>query len=470
MSNSRLEIDLGAVERNVGVIRRVLAHGKHDPADLANPAPPLTPARPAQRDPKRHAIAIGAVIKQDAYGMGAVRVARRLSACGVEMLAVYSPDEARALAEAPIDTPILVLMPMHEVPRADALYRLAVRGRLHVVAHDLEQAKGLIAMAGWLGIRLPIHVQVDSGMSRGGCSADEAARIVQAIAEFPGRVRLAGVMTHFASAPSDHQATLEQARVFRAWIDRVRPLIPPGCLVHASNTTAMLRSHRLHGTMVRVGLSLFGLGADGVADPENFEFRDASSLLQPAVRWVSRVVHVTEVPAGWGVGYGCEWRAPHPSRIALVPTGYADGYPLGLGAPGRGMVGLTGRPFDRTKTTESPAGRIGALYAPVVGRVSMDQITLDVTDLPEWAWRLGHEVELIGADPHAPNHLAALAQAAGTIKHEFLCRIHPHVERLYLSSNLADESPLSPAATSTPVLRSVAKSPAAPAARIVEAG
>ncbi|HPO93890.1 MAG TPA: alanine racemase C-terminal domain-containing protein, partial [Phycisphaerales bacterium] len=184
-------------------------------------------------------------------------------------------------------------------------------------------------------------------------------------------------------------------------------------------------------------------------------------------------VHVQEIPTGWPVGYGSTWRAPkradgRNSRIALIPVGYADGYPRALGGAGEkrvnppqahavagaglygggpGFVGFTGRPFERRGSAEpdlAPLDHDGSplpvIYAPVVGRVSMDQITVDVTDVPDHYLRPAGsgagpdafgEVELYGRDRSAPNYLPRLAAAANSITHELLCRIHPRVERVY---------------------------------------
>jgi len=167
------------------------------------------------------------------------------------------------------------------------------------------------------------------------------------------------------------------------------------------------------------------------------QFREAAARLQPAVRWTAPIVHVKEVPAGFPVGYGSTWRAPargpgrsRPTRLALVPVGYADGYPRALGNVAK--VGLTGRRWERSAVgggvDESSAKQV---YAPVVGRVSMDQITVDVTDVPEEWCAVGMEVELAGRDRAAPHYLPRLAEQAGSVTHELLCRICPRVERVY---------------------------------------
>ncbi len=409
--------------------------------------------------PAQPRVQLCAIIKQDGYAMGAPRLARKLAAMGVEMLAVYCPSEARDLAEAPVKTPVLVLMPVSTFDRKDPLYRLAVAGRLHLVLHSEEQALELSSVASRVGVTFPVHVQVDTGMSRGGCLPEQAYRLVELALSSP-RFRLAGVMTHFSSPGHEDEFTREQARVFRGFVDRIKPLLieattrgslrnQPPVVVHAANTSGVFRSSDLHATMVRVGQGLLGYGRDALVDVANIEHLASAERLRPAVRWVSRIVHVQDVPAGWPVGYSRLWHARKPSRIAIVPVGYADGYPIAL--TNTGKVRLTGLAWDRPRTSEPLASRSEVIdahsgqrgascFAPVVGRVSMDQITIDVSDAPPELTRLGSEVEIIGDDPSAPNHLSTLAAQAGTITHQLLCSISGSLERVYLNSTLVGGS------------------------------
>ena len=422
MTTSRLEIDLAAIDSNIGVIRSAIASA-------------------AESHPSK--VQLCAIVKQDAYALGAPRIAKRLASLGVDLLAVYCLAEARQLADSPIRTPILVLMPVDGFDRQDPLYRLAVTGRLHLVLHSERQAHSLIACANSLGLALPVHVQVDIGMSRGGCLPDEAERLVTLATTSP-RLRLAGLMTHFSSPASDEPFTREQARFFRNWIERVKPKLAaaiarghPPCVVHAANTAAMFRSASFHATMVRVGLGMLGY-ADDMSDADAPpQFDEALRALRPSVRWVSRIIHVQDIPSGWPVGYGRTWHSERPSRIAIVPVGYADGYPIGLS--NRAKVRLTGLQWDRPRTVEPTASfdldPTRSIWAPVVGRVSMDQITIDVTDAPSELANVGGEVEVIGPVPGMPNHLPTLAQQAGTITHEMLCRLSAVPERTYLFSN-----------------------------------
>ncbi len=425
MTTSRVEIDLAAIDRNVSLLRRCAREGA------------------AKAGVPESSVQFCGVIKQDAYGLGAVRVAKRLASIGVDLLAVYCAAEARILAEAPINTPVLILMPTYSFDRNDPLYRLAVRGRLHFALHSLAQAEELHALANKLGMTLPVHVQLDVGMSRGGCLPEEATALVR-FAVNAARLRLAGVMTHLSSPASDEAFTREQARLFRNWIDGVKPLLAESakkghgpCVVHTANTAATLRSHNLHGTMLRVGQGMYGYGGENWFENDQPEFAAAAERFEPAVRWLSRIVHVQEIPAGWPVGYERTWVSQRPSRIAIVPVGYADGYPRALS--NRGVVRLTGLEWDRPRTIgpleDRPNPGVAGKFARVVGRVSMDQITLDVTDCPQELSRVGMEVEVVGTDKDGPNHLPLIATLSNSITHELLCRISPHLERVYVASN-----------------------------------
>src|SRR5690606_32095015 len=142
-----------------------------------------------------------AVLKQDAYGTGAGRLVKRIAAAGARLVAVYAPAEARSIIEAAVDLPILLLMPVRSLDRFDPVYRYATTGRIHLTLHGLDQLRDVEQLAGRLGVPVPVHVQLDTGMSRGGCLPDEAKRLVEGVLA-SRRLTLAGLMTHFASAGS----------------------------------------------------------------------------------------------------------------------------------------------------------------------------------------------------------------------------------------------------------------------------
>jgi alanine racemase len=403
-STSWIEVDLPAIAANVRTMRQVLASRIAGSTSGGRAAPSTQPA-------------LCAVLKADAYGLGAPRIAKRLQIAGAEMLAVYTPEQARGLVEAAITAPILLLMPLHDLDRADVLYRAAARGQLHLTIHDTPTLDAAITITERLGLRLAVQLEIDTGMSRGGASPAEAGALLKRIVAHP-RLVLTGAFNHLACADHDRAITDDQAEKFSRWLEEHRALIPADAVIHEANSFAAFRSARYHRTMVRVGLALLGYGGEEFGEPGEFEFESDASRLLPAVRWLSQIVHVKRVPPGTPVGYGSTWRAARPSRLGLIPVGYADGYPLALSNAAHVGVAIT--------------GGIRA-YVPLVGRVSMDQITVDLTDVPETHVSIGTPVEIVGHDRSAPNHLPAMARRAGTITHEMLCRLSPRLTRQYLA-------------------------------------
>lgn len=390
-----IEIDLGAIGRNAAVVRRTIG-----------PTAGLC-----------------AVVKADAYGMGAVRIARSLAKSDVSMVAVYGLDQARELVQAGIALPILVLAPVRTLERDDRVYWAASRGLIHLTIHDADNLRAIMGIAEGLGINLPVHLDIDTGMGRGGASLIEgpsgASALAKRIIEHP-RLRLAGVSTHWATADSDGMHLRTQVERFERWISEMEPVLPKDCIIHGSHTPGAFRGSRLHYSMVRVGIGLFGYASESFSPAERFDLGRAAADLEPSIRLVTHVVHVKTVETGWSVGYGCTWRAQRPSRLALLPVGYADGYPLALS--NKGTVGIA-----------LADGRVA--YAKVVGRVSMDQMVVDVTDLPEELVGAGTEVELIGNHRGEPNGLAELAMVAGTIPHQMLTALSTRLPRRYVHAN-----------------------------------
>lgn len=415
-TSSWIEVDLPAIAANARIVREILASRIAGSASGGRATPATTPG-------------LCAVLKADGYGLGAARVAKRLQVAGVDMLAVYSPEQARSLIEAAVTTPILMLMPLHELDRGDLLYRAASRGQLHLTIHDDATLDAAVTITEQLGMRLAVQIEIDTGMSRGGATPEEATGLLKSIAGHP-RLILTGVLNHFASADRDEAITREQAEQFTRWIEENRRRIPPDAVIHEANTFGTFRSSAYHRSMVRIGLALLGYAAEEFGEAAGFEFEAEASRLTPVVRWISQIVHVKQVAPGTPVGYGSTWRAPRATRLGLVPVGYADGYPLALS--NNAHVGLPLESGIRA-------------YVPVVGRVSMDQITVDLTDVPEGQAGIGTRVEVIGSDRSAPNHLPTLAKRAGTIGHELLCRLSPRLTRQYVSV----EQPVAPAVKGT---------------------
>ncbi len=378
-----------------------------------------------------------AVVKADAYGLGATRIAHRLAHLGVEMLGVYSPEEAAALAASGVSRPMLILMPVRQLDRAHHLYRLAIQEKLHLTIHDTPQLQQVNQIGRSLGCRLPVHLYLDTGMSRSGLSVTELSDQIGRIAALR-YIRLAGLYTHLAAADSDPAFIESQINAFDRWIEQHQAQLPPDVSIHVANTFAALRSTQHHRSMVRIGLGLWGYG-DTLLD--NSPQINLDEPLQPIVRWVSRINHIQRYLQGSPVGYGSTHRLAQDSVLAVVPMGYSDGYPLTLG--NQAMVGL-----------EDTHGRM-TLAAPVVGQVSMDQIVINLsatihtphqladadgtppdhdspTDVAATAHlKIGSCVELISNNPGSPCALPQLAKQAGSNCYELLCRLSPRLPRRY---------------------------------------
>ncbi len=382
----RVEVDLAALDRNVRTFQRLAGSRR----------------------------SLCAVVKADAYGLGAVPIARRLAMRGVDWLAVYSGRQAMELLAAGIRSRILILMPTDLDGADELLCRAVAEGRVQLTVHRTDQLRALDAHGEALGARVPVHVEVDTGITRGGMAPAEAEHVLRNRGGYP-HVRLAGIFTHPACPAGDGTFTEAQFHRFARLLARRRGSIDRGARAHFAETFAALRDGRYHLDMLRIGLGLYGYGGDAVSEPE-----EAPPSLSPVVRWTSRVVHLHDVPPGTPVGYGGTFVTERRTRLALVPAGYGDGYPLALTNRGVVRVGP-----ERTA-------------APVRGKVNMDQITVDVTDRP--STEVGTEVELIGADPQAPNALPRLAALAGGSSYEMLCRLSPRLPRHYVERMAPDPS------------------------------
>lgn len=386
---SWLDINLTRLEQNLQTFRTLVGQSQS-----AVTAPPL----------------ICGVVKADAYGLGAATIAQRLVAKGVDMLAAYSANQAADLLRVSMNCPILVLAPMRELTRTDALYRAAVTGRLHLTIHDLPQIDQTLKMGTTFGCTFPVHLHVDTGMSRSGLSPEEFAHAIQKI-QGMRHLKLAGIYTHLASAQAANDSAYEQLERFEFLLAQHAALIPATTLTHIANTFATCRDTRFHRQMIRVGLGLYGYGPELLETPQAVE---GMAALRPIMRWRTRINHVQRYPKGSLVGYDSMFTCQRDSVLGVVPVGYADGYPLALSD--QAVVVLP---------ELLVAGR--AVAAPIRGRVNMDQMVIDLTDVPEA--KVGTEVELISDDPASPCALPKLAKMAKSHCYEMLTRLSPRVAR-----------------------------------------
>jgi len=336
-----------------------------------------------------------AVVKADAYGHGAVPVARAALEAGADMLAVAIPEEGIELREAGITAPILVLGGIDE-EAAEAV----VAGDLTQVVFDEPCVRALSDAGVRLGRTARVHLKLDTGMSRIGVRTEaEAAALTALIDSLPG-IELTGCFTHMATADEpDSAGTLVQIARFEALCEAIARVHPAPITRHAANTASIFRYPQAHFDMVRGGIALYGYPpVPGVAG------------LQPAMRWVTRAVYVKTIAPGDRVSYGGTFTASRDTRVMTVPVGYADGYRRGLS--GKGCVLVRGR------------------RAPILGRVCMDQIMVDVTDIP--GAQAGDEVVLLGRQGVACIDAEEMAGWLGTISYEVLCAPSRRVPRVYI--------------------------------------
>ncbi len=353
--------------------------------------------------------AIG-IVKADAYGHGAVMVARALVGAGAPLLAVALVEEGVELRDADIGAPILVLGAAY-----GDRYDLLLRHRLTPVVFTPEHVERLAAAARAAGARAPAHVKVDSGMGRVGVAPAELPALMEALRRAP-EVDLEGVCTHFASADLEPRAATErQVRLFQEVSDElVRAGFAPR-LRHLANSAGTLEYPDTRQDLIRPGIMIYGYSPFEGDAQVSAPAREAAGRLRPALTWLSAITHVKTVAPGTPISYGGRWIAQRTSRIATIPVGYADGYDRRLsGRPGFGCADVLVR------------GR----RAPVAGTVCMDMTMVDVTEVPGAG--VGDEVVLIGAQGALRIGADELAAKAGTISYEILCGIGKRVPRRYL--------------------------------------
>ncbi len=339
-----------------------------------------------------------ASVKADAYGHGAVAVARALAEAGVDHLAVSHVNEAAELREAGITLPILLLA---YTPPSEAA-RLAALGVAQSVS-DREYAVALNEAAAAAGVSVAVHIKLDTGMGRIGFVCHEATPTEDIVAACAlPQLCVEGVFTHFALAdvatPEADAFTKLQFSRFTAALAALEAQGVTFPLRHCCNSAAALRFPEMHLDMVRPGIVLYGCPPD--------EALSLPVTLTPVMTLCSVVAQVKTVPAGTHVSYGGTAVTTGETRLATVPIGYADGLP-------------------RVCSNRMALG-VGGGRAPIVGRVCMDQCILDVTELP--AVTPGETVTVFGAAPTA----GELAATADTISYEILCRVGKRVPRVYV--------------------------------------
>lgn len=366
MVRALARVNLAAIERNVSRLKSELAEGCR----------------------------LCAVVKAEGYGHGAVQVGRAALSAGAAWLAVATAEEARRLREAAITQPILIMGALSAEELVTAL-----EARADVVAwterfvEDLERA----ATA-----EVGVHVKFDTGMGRLGTrDREEALRVAERVAAAAQHVRLAGAMTHFATADDDPEFMATQLQAFDPFVTEMRRVFPD-VVVHATNSAATLRCADAHFDMVRCGIAIYG------CDPANLDPEPCG--LEPALELSSYVAALKLAEPGDSAGYGRRFIAERPTWIATLPIGYADGLRRALGDFNCEVL-IRGRRH------------------PVVGAVSMDNITVDVGQAPDVT--VGEAATIIGRDGGQRQTAEDLARRIDTINYEIVCGISARVPREY---------------------------------------
>ncbi len=380
------EIRLSALAHNIKAIRRHIDSGE---------------TRSAKR-PQRKILAI---VKANAYGHGAVPVSRALAKAGADWFGVTSTAEGIELREGKIRKPILVLTGFW--PGEEK----------RLIQHDLtpaitrcEQLRFLERAAARARRRVKFHVKFQTGMNRLGLSPGDVPCFARTLAASP-HLECEGVFTHFASSEVfTDQRVEEQQREFECILEHLCRLGISPPLVHMANSAAVASRPQTWASMIRPGLVLYGYH-QSYEPPELTAQTNANLPLQPALALRARLISLRDTAPGQAVGYNGRWVAQRPSRVAVISAGYADGLPRSLTNKGRVIV--------------------RGQFAPLVGTVSMDLTTADVTDIPGVA--VGDVATFYGVDGNATQYVSDVARQLGTVTSELCCALGTRVPRFYLA-------------------------------------
>jgi alanine racemase len=343
-------------------------------------------------------VEVMAVVKANAYGHGAAPVARAALAAGATRLAVHRAIEGIELRQAGIEAPILV---MGYTPPDGAELVASWRLTPSMITREFAQALSMRARA--LGLVIPVHIKVDTGMSRYGLMPVEVVDFLRSLDNLPG-LQVEGLFTHFATADwADQTFALQQLAVFEEVIAAAQLAGYQIPLIHAANSAAAMRLPQAHFDAIRLGIAMYGMHPSAEWPPV-FE-------IQPALTLKSKVSRVRLLPAGSGVSYGLTFVTKAPTLAALVPAGYGDGYHRILS--NKGSVLIRGR------------------RAPILGQICMDQFVVDVSHIP--GVQQDDEVVLVGAQGQECIRAEEVAALAGTINYEVTTSLLPRVVRVYKS-------------------------------------
>ncbi|MCR4705524.1 MAG: alanine racemase [Lachnospiraceae bacterium] len=341
-----------------------------------------------------------AVIKADGYGHGGVEIASAIRDLPfLYGFATATYEEARELRSSGVVKPVLVLG--YTFPYC---YEEMVRSDIRTALFRLDTARELSDTAVRLNRKAKVHIKVDTGMSRIGIRPDECGlSFVKECMALPGLL-IEGIFTHFAKADmTDFSPAIRQYEMFRDFTARIETeLLLSIPVKHCSNSAGIIRMPEANLDVVRAGITLYGLWPSDEVEQDIVE-------LHPALSWKSHIVFIKDLEAGREISYGGTFRVEHPMKVATIPVGYADGYPRSLS--NKGYVLIRGK------------------RAPILGRVCMDQMMVDVTAIPDATE--GDEVVLIGSSGSLCITAEELGDLSGRFNYELVCDISPRVPRIY---------------------------------------
>ena len=380
--NQWIELDEQAYRANVALFRRIIG-------------------------PERE---LCAVVKANAYGHGVREIVPLARRSGVDSFAVHSLEEAVVLREMGVTEPILLL---GYTPRGQP-GEVVARG-LRTVVYDLETLRELDRLGRSAGRPVPVHVKVETGTNRQGIDGARLEQLLEELRHAKG-CRAEGIYTHFANIEDTtrHTYARQQMERFDVAVRKARELGLGRLKVHSACSAAALLFSETLGDLVRLGISQYGLWSSKqtylsyrLAHPEA-----PDEILRPVLSWRCRISQVKDVPADSFVGYGCTYQTTRPTRLAVLPVGYGDGYDRALSNAAWALVN----------------GR----RAPVRGRVCMNLLMIDVTDIPDV--QVEDEVTLIGAQRENVITADDLADLAGTINYELVARLSPAIPRVVVGA------------------------------------
>ena len=380
---TRIEINLSNLTRNIKVLKNHL---------------------------KSPSTKIMAVVKSNAYGHGTLEISKHAVKSGVNALGVVLATDGIRIRKAGIKSPVFIL---GEPPME--IVRDALKYDFTLCLNSYEKAKAVSARCASFGKKLTVHIKVDTGMNRVGINFSNAVEEILKISALPG-LKIEGVFTHFSCASERDMAYTEmQWQRFQDVLSGFEEKKMRFNTVHCANSAAFLRDRKYHLDMVRLGISLYGLGPFDI-DAQSWLEKEVLEIigeLRPILSLKSRVSFVKTVEAGEAISYGATFRTRRKSVIATIPIGYADGY---------------------TRLYSNKAGvLINGGIAPVVGNVTMDQIMVDVTDIRgRESITEGTEVTLIGDTERREISAGYLASLIGTINYEVLCMLKDQIPRVYI--------------------------------------